>query len=145
MRRFAIPILLILAAGTATLSANAQDIYTPRSGSPERKQILDAIRPILEVRVGKPVEFVIGWFKRYDDWAFVSVDPQRPGGGRINPDDPRFKAWEDQDGLMTIVLLKHDYGRWNIVDFAIGPTDVFWDGDPLYKQFPRAFTYPSGE
>ena len=130
---------LFLLVPTITI---AQEVYTPERGTQERKAVLDAIRPILEARVGPPVEFVVSWLRIYGDWAFVAVNPQRPGGGRIDPNSPTYRMWEDQDGLGTYVLLKQAYGQWNIVDFAIGPTDVFWLGDPLYDQFPRAFTNP---
>ncbi len=133
---------MLLSIGPLSVgTASAQQIYTPERGSQERKLILDAIRPLLEARVGAPVEFVVNRMRVYQDWAWLVVDPQRPGGGEIATSGPDFKMWEDLDGLTTYALLRQAYGRWNLIDYAIGPTDVFWDGDPLYKQFPRAFLY----
>ncbi|WP_319533332.1 hypothetical protein [uncultured Cohaesibacter sp.] len=134
--------LVFFAAFSFALPSLAQSVYTPQRGAPERKQILDAIRPLLEVRLEKPIEFVVNWLNVYDGWAFVSVDPQRPGGGKIDGNTATYQMWEHQDGLTTYVLLKHDYGQWNLVDYAIGPTDAFWHGAPLYSQFPEAFTNP---
>lgn len=134
--------LVLICMMTAPSLAAAGEVYSPQRGTPERGAVLNAIRPILEVRVGPPVEFVVSWLRIYKDWAFVAVEPQRPGGGAIDPISPHYRVSEFQDGLHTIALLKFSYGRWNIVDYAIGPTDVFWDGDPLYAQFPRAFTHP---
>lgn len=142
MPRFALCLLLTLFLPLTSMASVAADIRHPARGTAERKEILNSIRPILEARVGKPVEFVVSWLRVYKEWAWVSVDPQRPGGGAINPGSPTYRMWEGQDGLGTYVLLKHAYGRWNVVDFAIGPTDVFWQGDPLYEQFPKAFTFP---
>ena len=142
MRKTVISIAAILILTISSATLRAQQVYTPERGTAERSEILNAARPILEVRVGPPVEFVVSWLRVYGDWAWVAVDPQRPGGGAINPNSPTYRMWEGQDGLHTYVLLKHAYGQWNVVDYAIGPTDVFWDGDPLYQQFPRSFTFP---
>ena len=42
--------------------------------------------------------------------------------------------------LVTFALLRYQFNRWNLVDFVVGPTDVFWQGDPLYAQVPRGLT-----
>lgn len=131
---------LFLFASASIVSA--QEVYEPQKGTEQRTQILNAVRPILEVRVGKPIEFVVNWLKVYQDWAFVGLAPQRPGGGEIEIHTPTYEPWEGQDGLSTIALLKFDYGQWNVVDYVIGATDVFWEGDPLYKQFPPEFIHP---
>ncbi|WP_157967547.1 hypothetical protein [Cohaesibacter intestini] len=133
---------LLLTVGQLGISvASAQQIYTPERGSVERKAVLNAIRPLLEARLGAPVEFVVNRMNVYGDWAWLVVEPQRPGGAAIATNGPQFKMWSDQDGLTTYALLRQAYGQWNLIDYAIGPTDVFWDGDPLYAQFPRAFTF----
>jgi hypothetical protein len=122
-------------------SAFASEIYSPERGTSERKDVLNAIRPLVEARVGPPVEFVVDRLRIYQNWAFAVVNPQRPGGKQIDPKGPSYHLSEFQDGLHTYVLLQYAYNRWNIIDYAIGPTDVFWDGDPLYAQFPRNFIY----
>lgn len=136
--------LLFLAATALLLSilcwspTIAQSTYEPPRGSAERKEVLDAVRPLMEAHVHAPVEFVVNWMRVGNSWAFVGVSPQRPGG---RPIDPRGTFLADQaeymDGLHTYALLRHQYGRWNIVDFAIGPTDAFWDGSALYSQVPQ--------
>jgi hypothetical protein len=108
----------------------------------ERAQVLNAVRPLVEARVGSPVEFVVQRLRVFNGWAFVIVNPQRPGGKAISPNDPNYRLGEFQDGLHTYALLKYAYDRWNIIDYAIGPTDVFWQGDPLYEQFPDNFIMP---
>ena len=124
-----------------TLGASAQSVYEPARGTPERRNILDAIRPMIEVRVGPPVEFVVDWMRAGSGWAFVQVSPQRPGGGRIDISRTTFALQaEYMDGLMTFALLRYQYNRWNLVDFVVGPTDVFWHGDPLYAQLPAGLT-----
>lgn len=133
-------ISLFLLAGF-TAGAAAQSVYEPARGSAERREILNAIRPMVEVRVGPPVEFVVSWMRSGAGWAFVNVNPQRPGGGGIDPYLTTFASQaEYMDGLSTYALLRYQYDRWNLVDFVIGPTDVFWQGDPLYAQVPPGLT-----
>lgn len=131
--------LLVLPATSEALAASpAAALHEPASGSGERREILDAVRPLLEVRVDPPVEFVVDWIRVAGPWAFVIVNPQRPGGTPIDLSRTTFaENAEYMDGLRTYVLLAYAYGRWNVVDQAIGPTDVFWDGDPLYDRVPK--------
>ena len=59
------------------------------------------------------------------------------GGAQINTAGTTLEeAAEYMDGLRTYALLYHANGRWNVVDKAIGPTDAFWYGDPLYTRLP---------
>lgn len=140
---FRLPALARLAAAVLTLlalalPAAAQGAREPARGTPERAALMDAIRPLVEVRVGAPVEFVVVRLRVAGDWAFAILDPQRPGGGQIDP--ARTIYGEDAeyiDGLRTYALLVQANGRWNIVDYAVGPTDAFWDGNPLYRQIPQ--------
>ena len=131
---FSLVIALLL---TSSLAASAQSVYEPQRGTPDRSGILNAVRPMLEARVGPPVEFVVDWMRAGEGWAFVQLSPQRPGGGAI---DLRTTTYAPQaeymDGIGTYVLLRYQYDRWNLVDFAVGPTDAFWHGDPLYAQLP---------
>ncbi len=137
----AISVLSLFLMAGVTLGAAAQSVYEPSRGSAERRDILNAIRPMVEARVGPPVEFVVSWMRSGAGWAFVNVNPQRPGGGRIDPFLTTFASQaEYMDGLSTYALLRYQYDRWNLVDFVVGPTDVFWDGDPLYAQVPPGLT-----
>lgn len=121
----------------STSPAHAQAVYEPARGTAERKQILNAIRPMMEARLGPPVEFVVDWMRSGNGWAFVQVSPQRPGGGRIDLSRTTYAMQaEYMDGVSTFALLRYQYDRWNLIDYAVGPTDVFWQGDPLYAQLP---------
>ena len=57
-----------------------KDVVTPPSGSPERKAILDGLRPTFEKAFGKPVEFKISSLRVAAGFAWVVVHPQRPNG-----------------------------------------------------------------
>jgi hypothetical protein len=127
--------LSVLAGGSGAL---AQGAYEPGRGTTERAELMNTIRPLVEVRVGPPVEFVIERLQVSGGWAFAIVAPQRPGGEAIDMARTVYREQVDyMDGLQTYVLMHQAYGRWNVVDFAVGPTDVFWDGDPLYSQVPH--------
>ncbi|WP_150525565.1 hypothetical protein [Roseibium sediminis] len=138
MSAFTMLAICFVIATCLSAPLKAQTVFEPPRGSAERKEVLDAVRPLMEAHLHAPVEFVINWMRVGNSWAFVGVSPQRPGGGAI---DPRGTFLADQaeymDGLHTYALLRHQYGRWNIVDFAIGPTDAFWDGSALYSQVPQ--------
>ncbi|MEP3045967.1 MAG: hypothetical protein ABJL55_07795 [Roseibium sp.] len=140
-QRLNLVLLSTIFLSVAAFGALAQPVHEPGRGTAERKAVLDAVRPLLEARLGAPVEFVVDWMQVGGGWAFVGLAPQRPGGAAI---DLRQTTYAEQsewmDGIQTYALLKHQYNRWNIVDYAIGPTDVFWQGDPLYAQLPIGLT-----
>ncbi len=124
-----------------TLPVSAQSVYEPARGSAERSNVLNAVRPMVEARLNPPVEFIVDWLRIGGQWAFVSLAPQRPGGGAIDLRRTTFAGEADyMDGVQTYALLRYQYNRWNLVDFVIGPTDVFWHGDPLYTQVPAGLT-----
>lgn len=57
-----------------------KDVVTPRSGSLERKAILDGLRPTFEKAFGKPVEFKVSSLRVAAGFAWVVVHPQRMNG-----------------------------------------------------------------
>ncbi len=120
-------------------SVFAGEIYEPKRGSPERKAILDALRPVMEAQMRGPVEFVIHKLRVVDGWAFVVADPQRPGGTSI---DIHETAFADEagymDGFTTYALLRRKNGVWYLFDHAIGPTDVFYEIWPQQYGAPRS-------
>jgi len=101
--------------------------HEPARGTAERRAILDAVRPAVEGQLGAPVEFVVTTMQVESGFAFVRLEPQRPGGGRI---DARALGLETDmmDGLTTYALVKRQSGGWTLVDWALGPTDVAWWG-----------------
>lgn len=110
-------------AAQAGVGASAQ----PLPGSRQREAILDALRPAVEAKLGPRVEFVVQTMRVRNGWAFVQAEPQRRGGGAING-RAYFSEWEHMDGLTTTAVLRYQIGRWNLVDHAIGATDVWYCG-----------------
>ncbi|OJF98437.1 hypothetical protein AX760_14300 [Pararhizobium antarcticum] len=114
---------LLLAAWAGL--AQAQAVHQPKKGSAERAAVLDALRPAVEAQMRGPVEFVVATLRTTPKWAFVQVDPQRPGGAPINVEDTSFSGDADMmDGLTVFALLRFQSGRWNLVEHVVGPTDV---------------------
>ena len=126
-----------LLAAFAVLSTNSpatgqvNAVAPPRAHSAQRVAILNAIRPAVELELGRNVEFAPSCVQVWKGWALVAAEPQRKGGKKI---DPRILPdWDNRDGLTVTALLQFRYGRWNLVGHAIGATDVWYDG-----QAPRA-------
>ena len=94
-------------------------------GSAQRRAILDALRPSIEAQIGPDVEFVVREIRVVRGWAFVLAEPQRTGGGAIDGHH-YFPDFDDMGGLTVTALLRYQYHRWNLVEQAIGATDVWF-------------------
>jgi len=107
----------------ATLAMLALSVAAP--ASPQRKAVLDALRPPVEAKIGRSVEFVVQVLRVEDGWAFVMADPQRKSGKPIDG-NRYFDDFDNMDGLRVDAVLQLKGGRWRVVDFAIGATDVWY-------------------
>ena len=105
---------------------------------PERKAVLDALRPAVEQRLGSNVEFVVQVIRVEDSWAFVMADPQRKGGKPIDGNRIFGEDFENMDGLRVDAVLQLKGGRWKVVDYGIGATDV-WYCDVGPKKLKRGY------
>ena len=106
--------------------AQVNAVAPPQVRSAQRVAILNAIRPAVELELGRNIEFVPSCVQVWKGWALVAAEPQRKGGRKI---DRRILAdWDNRDGLTVTALLRFRYGRWNLVGHAIGATDVWYDG-----------------
>lgn len=133
----------LLLAGSA---AGAQERpYTPARGSAERQAVMDAFRETFRRETGKPAIFEVAFLRVQRGWAFAEVVPRQPGGAAFDwRGTPLEEAW--REGMMdpsSFALLRRRDGRWSVVRFAIGPTDVAWDGWGRETGAPRGiFPYP---
>jgi hypothetical protein len=122
----------LLVAGLASAAASpacfAQALAPPR-GSLLRREILDALRPTIAGEIGGTIEFVVTELRVLQPWAYVAARPQRPGGTSIDWSRTRFReAWQaDMMSDLVLALLRQDGGRWRVIEYAIGPTDVAWE------------------
>lgn len=117
------------ASGTVTAA-----VHSPGRGDPDRKAILDAFRPAVEQELGKPVEFVVSELNVAGNLAFVAVNAQRPGGGRIDPNHTPFAARNGEEALSMFdcchaeAMLRKEQGQWRVVESGVGATDVWYAG-----------------
>lgn len=127
MTRLSAVLLVFLVAAAAIFSGPtlALTFREPAKGSAERAAIMDTLRPAVEAEMRGPVEFVVTTIRVTPSWAFVQVEPQRPGGGVIDPEETGFAGDTDMmDGLTVYGLMGFQAGRWNLIDHMVGPTDV---------------------
>ena len=113
-------ILLVL----LSMSAFSQSIYSPEKGSPERKAIFDALRVPVEKDLKQKIVFVADNLKVQGNWAFASGRPTKPDGSRP---DLSNTAWKGEDDLFDdnfFGLLRKTAGKWKVVRYALGCTDV---------------------
>lgn len=128
----------MIVAGLATAGLAAQPAQAQRGvnatapaspGSAQRRAILDALRPAIQAKLGPNIEFVVSRITVSNGWALVIAEPQRRGGGRI---DPRRHFPADQvefmDGVTVNGVLRNTGRGWRLVDHAVGPTDVWYCG-----------------
>ena len=94
--------------------------------SPERKAVLDALRPKVEAKLGPNVEFVVALLRVEKGWAFVIADPQRKGGKPIDGWKVFGEDFDNMDRLRVDAVLQKRNGRWVVADYAIGATDVWY-------------------
>ena len=128
---------ILASAGSLIASPTLAQIFTPRRGTALRKELLDAVRPIVEQQMRGPVEFVVRAMNVDGDAAFLALDPQRPGGAPIDVDETVFRDDADfMDGLTVYALLLEGSSGWAVAEHVTGPTDV------AYADWPRLYNLP---
>jgi len=121
-----IAILLALTPLTGMASAGGIVIDRPPKGSAARAAVLDALRPAVEARLGRGIVFVPDVLRTGGGWAFVRAEPRRASGAAIDPARAFPDDWEAMDGVTVTAVLTWRKGRWNLVEHAIGATDVWY-------------------
>lgn len=137
--RYALAILICL----LTTLAAAQT--TPKQGSPERKAIMDAMRVPIEKDLKQKVIFQVDHLKVQGQWAFFSGKNLTPSGKKIDYRKTRYKEAIEHDAFddWTCALVKKTGKKWKVVAYAIGATDVVWDGWYEKYKAPKAI-FPYG-
>jgi hypothetical protein len=135
-------IFLFTALTINFLAGNAQNISTPERGTPERKAILDALRPSVEADLGQKVEFVPSIFNVGGDWAFLYGAVQQPGGQPLDLQKlkhPGLAANRDEEMWENNfqALLRRENGAWMLVEQALSCTDVCWLDWAERKDLPK--------
>ncbi len=118
---------------------------TPKPGSADRKAILDALRITIEKDLKQKVVFQVDHLRVLNGWAFYSGRPLTPAGKAIDYRKTKYRG-ALEDGAFddwACGLLRKSGNKWKMVTFAIGATDVVWDGwDKQYKAPRSIFPYP---
>jgi hypothetical protein len=129
MRRSVLFALVLLVAMASRASAQARP-YTPARGTPERQALMDALRVPLQRQMKKPMIFEVSSLKVYREWAFAEVVIRKPGGSPFDYHGTPYQEAIDEGMFedMTFALLHLVNGRWRVVRYAVGPTDVAWLG-----------------
>ena len=114
--------------------------YTPEKGSVERKAITDALRLPVEKKLKQSVVFNIDHLKVQDDWAFMLGAPRKPNGGKLDYSKTSYAKAQRlgmfDDGISA--LLRKVRGRWTVVRYVIGATDV------VHIEWDKQYRAPSG-
>jgi hypothetical protein len=104
----------------AIACATSDDQCTPRA----------ALTPVVGESIGHPVSLQVETFNTEGDWGWIIAQPWTPEGTQIDWSQTRYAERAAQGvldgGGTTYALLKRENGRWRVVDFAVGPTDVAW-------------------
>ncbi len=126
--------------------AQGDTAATPEKDSPERMAILNALRVPVEKELKQRVQFSITHFKATDTWAFINGEPLNLKN--VQPDyagTPYQKAIDAGafDNNFQ-ALLKKTAGKWKVVTYAIGCTDVCWLGWNKKFKAPKG-VFPESE
>lgn len=129
--------------------AGSSAAATPPAGSAARKAILDALRVPVQKELKRPVIFKVDHLRTQGEWAFMTGVPRQPGNkpmdyrGTVYAENRRHGVSDD----WICALLRRERGsrqpRWRVVTYAIGATDVVWDGWDREYHAPRAL-FPYG-
>jgi hypothetical protein len=134
--------LQLIWPGAGTPASAQSPAYTPAPGSDERKAVMDALRAPVERELKKRVIFKVDHLKLQSGWAFVRGVPEQPGGKAMD-----YRGTEYQEAIRQGVfdnwfcaLLRKQGGKWKVVVYSIGATDVVYEGwDKQYKAPPGIF------
>jgi len=140
--------LSLLLAGPLAPAAEAAPVAVSQGalrrvpvGDPQRRVLLDTIRPAIEDRIGQPVQFVVDKLQIQGDWAFYAGRVQQPNGRPIDfSRTPYAEQMEEGmfDGPGTYALLRRQGTGWRLVDWVVGPTDVYYMGWPSTAGAPES-------
>jgi hypothetical protein len=129
-------------AGTAPSAVVQSAVRDIGVGDPLRRPLLDTLRPAIQRDLGgQAVQFMVHRLRVQGDWAFYAGTIQQPNGRPIDFGKTRYAGALENgvfDGPGTYALLRRQGGRWRVVTFVIGPTDVAYLAWPDEYRAPAA-------
>ncbi len=127
------------------LGGKSKTALSPAPGSAERKRIVDALRVPFVKSLKQPVIFEIDHIRTQNGWAFLTGTPRQPNGKPINYAKTSY-AEQQREGMFDdgfCALLHRKNGKWKVVTYNLGATDVNWIGwDDTYNAPKAIFPYP---
>lgn len=117
---------LFIMLGACVSIAFAQRTYTPEKGSGERAVILNALRVPVERDLKQKIQFSVTNFRVQGNWAFLDGSPQNSSGGKPNYKNTKYQEAIDA-GMFDnnfFALLRKTSGKWKVVKYQVGCTDV---------------------
>jgi hypothetical protein len=96
-------------------------VRVPPPGAPERRELLDVVRPQVQREMAGAVVFHQVQLRIAGEWAFIYAEPRGRSGERFDA----FRARCECDDIIY-ALLRRRGGRWTIVRLVVGATDVSW-------------------
>lgn len=116
---------------TSSIDANPAP-YSPQINSAERAMFLNMMRRIAVHELGAPIELTVREMRVSGNFAFVRVEPKRPGG---RPIDMRRTPRVRRHGIMTLeafdcchteALFERQANQWRVVESSVGSTDLWY-------------------
>lgn len=137
---------LFIIALFSVSSAFAQSVHTPEKGSAERTEIFNTLRVPVEKNLKQKIQFSAQTFNVQGNWAFIFGDLQNSSGGK-----PNYKGTQYQEAIDNgafddnfQALLKKQGGKWRVVKYQLGCTDVCWLPWKDDYKAPKAI-FPDGQ
>ncbi len=140
MRNLALFMTFVFQISLSAASVSAQSWHEPARGTQERRDLMDAVRPIAEWQLGAPIQFVVQDLRLAGDVAFGALYAQRPGGGPIDlaraPGVLRGDLYaEDVQETIYTVLYKKSGNTWVAVEWTLSAGDPWWIWAPTCAAF----------
>jgi hypothetical protein len=137
-----LPITLLLLSSVAL----PQGVTHPKQDSPERKAILSALRALVEKDLKQRVVFQVDQLNVSGSWAFMTGKPKTATGRAIDYRKTRYREALESGAFddWICAIFKREGKVWRVKRFAIGATDVVWDGWDKEFKAPRAI-FPYGQ
>lgn len=106
----------------------AVDFYTPARGTAERRAIMDAARVPMTRELGQRVIFQVSELRTDGTWCYLEAEPLNPDDSRLDWSASAYaQDWaNDMMSDLVMVLLRRQGSGWHVIDYVIGPTDVYW-------------------
>lgn len=103
--------------------------YTPRSGSQERRELMDAIRIQSRPDLGSHAVFVVRNLRSNGRWAFAQLEPQHPDGRSIDPASTpyvRASPHANRADISIDAIWRKQGSGWQVYAYQMGASDLWW-------------------